>query len=347
MTRRLTFAYPGDLDLRTGGYGYDRRILGELEALGWSVDRLPLGDGFPFPEPLVLAEAERRLSAARRDAPLMIDGLAYGVLDGWAEREGRGRAAVALVHHPLALETGLSAEAEERLRRSETRALAAARHVVVTSALTRRALVEGYGVAAGRITVAPPGTDRRPLAARNGTPPHILSIGTLTPRKGHDVLLAALAALGDLPWRATILGGDALDPPTAAALRALRDDLGLAGRVAMPGETADSRAAMAEADIFALATRYEGYGMVFAEALSQGLPIVATAAGAVPDVVPAEAGLLVPVDDADAFAGALRLLLKDPEERRRRGDAAARAGRQLPAWRETAQVIAGLLERLA
>ena len=115
----------------------------------------------------------------------------------------------------------------------------------------------------------------------------------------------------------------------------------------LAGEVEDPRTYFATADIFALASRYEGYGMVFAEALSHGLPIVACHAGAVPEVVPEDAGLLVPVDDVTAFAAALRRLLSDPRERQARASASQRAGALLPDWAETAKIISNTLDRIA
>lgn len=344
MTRSLTFAYPGDLGLNTGGYGYDRRMIAGLRDLGWTVTPLSLGPGFPAPSDAQRTEAERRLSALPNGARVVVDGLAYGVLDAWAAREGARLNIVALVHHPLALETGIGAEAQAHLRASETRALAQARQVIVTSPMTARELAAHYNVPPARITTVLPGTDPAPLAPGGGEPPHILSIGTLTPRKGHDVLIEALHRIRDLPWRATIAGSKTLAPATAAALADQCAALGLADRLTLAGECDDPRALMATADLFALASRYEGYGMVFAEALSQGLPIVACHAGAVPEVVPDNAGILVPVDDAPAFATALRDLLSDPARRAEKAEGARRAGAELPRWQDGAARISKLLE---
>ncbi|WP_246072140.1 glycosyltransferase [Martelella lutilitoris] len=343
---RLVFAYPGNLQLRTGGYGYDRRLIAALEEAGWQVDLLPLGDGFPDAAPAAIARAEQALSALADDTLVMIDGLAFGVLDGFAAREGERLNLVALVHHPLALETGLSRERAEVFRKSETQALEHARHIIVTSPETARELERGFAVAPDRITIAVPGTDPASHAHGSGDIPHILSIGSLTPRKGHDVLVAALGKVEDLAWTATIAGSRDLDGETAAAIERQIEALGLGGRVRLTGAVDDTGPLYAGADLFALASRYEGYGMVFAEALARGLPVIGCRAGAVPDVVPEEAGFLVDVDNVDAFAAALRALLSDPDIRRRKTKGARRAGSALPRWDETGRIVSDMLEKL-
>jgi glycosyltransferase involved in cell wall biosynthesis len=347
LTEPLIFAYPGRLETSTGGYAYDRRLIECLTALGRPVEPLGLGDGFPAPSVAQLEAAEAKLDALADNSLVMIDGLAFGVMDRWAARSATRLRLVALVHHPLALETGLSETEQARLRQGERQALSHVRHIVVTSPATARGLVAHYGVDEEKITVALPGTERATVAKGNNTPPHILCVGTLTRRKGHDVLLRALERIGDLPWRATIIGSRDLDPVTTSELEMLRHQLKLTDRVTLAGERADVRQAMAGADIFALASRYEGYGMVFAEALSQGLPIVACHAGAIPDVVPQTAGLLVAVDDVEAFAAALRRLLTFPLERRKFADAAFVAGLNLPGWPDTAAIVSSVLKRVS
>ena len=99
--------------------------------------------------------------------PIVIDGLAFGVLPEAAEALRETHPLIALVHHPLALETGVSAEDAVRLRESERAALACTRGVIVTSPTTARTLAADYGVPRERITVAPPGTDRPPVVRRN------------------------------------------------------------------------------------------------------------------------------------------------------------------------------------
>jgi glycosyltransferase involved in cell wall biosynthesis len=350
VVKRVVFAVPGSLDTPTGGYAYDRRIMAELRQLGWVVDYLDIGDGFPAPDEATRSAARSRLSAIPAGQPIVLDGLALGVLPDVAAELAPRHPLVALVHHPLALESGLTPQRADALRHSEKAALAEVREVVVTSPTTARLVVSGYGVPAEMITIARPGSDPVPRAARKPNEvPNILSVGAVVPRKGFDVLVSALAMLTDLPWRLTIAGDLQRDPHEAARLQNLIAQLRLADRIRTPGAVPPSQLAIlfGEADLFALASRFEGYGMAYAEALSYGLPVVGTTAGAIPDTVPKGAGLLVPSDDPAALAAALRSVLVDPEHRRRLSEAALMAARMLPTWPQSAAIFAATLDRLA
>ena len=348
--KRVVFAVPGSLDTPTGGYAYDKRIMAELRRLGREVDYLDIGEGFPAPDEATRSAARSLLSAMPAGQPVVLDGLALGVLPDVAAELASRHPLVALVHHPLALESGLTAERADALRRSEKAALAEVREVVVTSPATARLLVSSYGVPAELITVARPGSDPVRRAARNPNEvPHLLSVGAVVPRKGFDVLVSALAMLTDLPWQLTIVGDLQRDPHEAAKLQDLIAQHRLAGRIRTAGAVSPSRLAtlFGEADLFALASRFEGYGMAYAEALSHGLPVVGTTAGAIPDTVPKGAGVLVPSDDPAALAAALRSVLVDSDHRRRLAEAALMAARLLPTWQQSAAIFAATLDRLA
>jgi glycosyltransferase involved in cell wall biosynthesis len=338
----LAFAIPGDPASRTGGYLYNARLSQELVGLGVRLRPLRWGDGFPHPSAAERAAATADLAALPDGMAVLIDGLAYAMLpDELAHHAGRLRL-IALVHHPLALETGLDAASIAGLIASERRALALADAVVVTSNSTAAALISGYDVPAARITVAEPGTEDL-VAGLDRVPPgdvvRLLTVASVTPRKGHDVMVAALARIAGLPWRCDLAGSLTRDAECAAALRAQIAAVGLVDRVRLLGELATVGPLYADADIFVLASRYEGYGMAYGEAMRAGLPVVGTRVGAVPDLVPDSAGILVAMDDFAALAEALAGLINDPARRARLAAGAARAGAALPDWAGTARRV--------
>jgi glycosyltransferase involved in cell wall biosynthesis len=350
VVKHVVFAVPGDLATPTGGYAYDRRMIAELGDLGWQIDLLNIGEGFPWPSQTTRETALKQLLTIPAGRPVVIDGLALGVLPDVAAQLSGLHPLLALVHHPLALEAGLSVEQADALRASERAALAAVHGVVVTSATTARLLATDYGVAAGRIAVARPGSDRVPLAqgSQDGLV-RLLSVGAVMPRKGFEVLIAALATLTDLPWQLTIAGDRTRDGNAAARLDSDIARHTLANRVVALGAVSAARLAAlyAEADIFALASHYEGYGMAYAEAIAHGLPVIGTSGGAIPETVPSEAGLLVAPGDIAGLAQALRRVIGDAALRQRMAGAARTAAPQLPTWQQSAAIFARALERLA
>lgn len=350
MVRSFAFAVPGDLATPTGGYAYDRRMIAELEQLGWHIDLVDLGEGFPWPSSEQRRAAQARLLAVPAGRMIVIDGLAFGVLPDVAIKLRSRHPLIALVHHPLALESGLSADQADNFRVSERAALTATSRVVVTSAATARHLIADYAVPADRVVIARPGSDPAPAASgsRDGIV-RLLSVGAVVPRKGFDVLIAALATLTDLPWQLTIAGDLSRDPKAAAQLDADIARYKLGSRVAVLGAVSPEQLAelYASADLFALASRFEGYGMAYAEAIARGLPVIGTTAGAIPDTVPAGAGVLVAPDDALALALALRRVIENPSERRRLATAARAAACQLPTWQESAEIFSRALKAVA
>ncbi|NYF15635.1 glycosyltransferase involved in cell wall biosynthesis [Microbacterium sp. AK009] len=344
MSARAAFAIPGDLDTVTGGYLYEKRLLEGLREIGVDTAYLPVAGSFPDPSDEDVDTTLATLQEVDPRHPLILDGFVFGAMPTAAL--ARVRAPIlGMVHHPLAHEEGLSPERREYLYTNERDNLQLAAAVLVPSPHTARLLVDVYGADPGMITVARPGTDPARGVRRDTDPPLILSVGIQHPRKGHDVLLRALAQLTDLDWRAEIVGTP-WDAPIAATLPRLSSDLGLAGRVRIAGGIGNDEldGLWAQASVFALATRYEGYGLVFDEALAWGVPIVSCRTGAVPETVPAEAGMLVPPGDPQAFAAALRAVLTDHERRGRMTRAARVAGATLPSWLDTARVAGGVLE---
>ena len=340
----VTFAVPGDLATPTGGYAYDRRVIGELRSLGWEVSVLDLGENFPKPGADALVRAGAQLKAAKAGA-VIVDGLALGVLPDAAKDLSRTHALVALVHHPLALETGVAPADAVALRISERAALDCARHVITTSPTTSGIVQRDYAVTADRLTTAPPGNDVVAWSeGSGGSTVRILSVGSIVPRKGYDVLIDALATLRDLPWHLEIVGDPTRSPQTAAAIEQQIARRELGDRVILRGALIDDDLATSyrTADIFVLASHYEGYGMAASEAIAYGLPVVATDGGALGPTV-AGAGIIVKPGDAAALAGALKSLVSDASARLDARDRARAASTKLPTWRAAGEAFARVL----
>ena len=346
--RRAVVIVPGRLETRTGGYEYDRRIVEGLRNEGWWVDVRELGGRFPRPTSADRHNAARVLSGLPSRSVVVVDGLALGALPDEIEREASRLRFVALVHHPLALETGIDRELQEQLRASERRALAAVRRVVVTGHATANAL-DDYAVPPDRISVVEPGTDPAPLArGSGGDTVHMLCVASLVPRKGHDLLLRALAAVPQRNWRLRCVGGDR-DADTSRKLREIQRELGLTDHVEFEGESDASAVATYydAADLFVLATWYEGYGMAVAEALARGLPIVSTRTGAITEIVPEHAGVLVEPGDVTALTAAHTDIVGSPSLRARLAEGARKARARLPTWPMAAVKLAKVLEAIA
>lgn len=178
----------------------------------------------------------------------------------------------------------------------------------------------------------------------------IAAVGRLVPQKGFDTLLRAFALVhATYPaWRLVISGDGPLRPSLEAQIHAL----GLDDVVSLPGRTSTVDAVLADSAVFVLSSRYEGFPNVLLEAMASGCACVATDCDAGPsDLLEHDAlGLLVPVDDAVALAGAITRVLDDAAYRSRLGESARAStqrfapARMLQAWDD---VFAATRERAA
>ncbi|HXP74768.1 MAG TPA: glycosyltransferase family 4 protein [Stellaceae bacterium] len=344
------FIIPGALDQLTGGYLFDRHVIEGLRASGRAVDAIELPGQFPNADDVARGAAREALARLPDGTVAVIDGLALLAFTDCLEREAKRLRVVAFVHHPLADETGLSERERRRVGALEARLLELARGVLAPSESTAR-LVAAYGVSRARVAVTPPGTAKpaRPMRRRPArSRVEFLCVASLTPRKGHMILVEALAALADRDWHCRCIGSLTRDAATTTALRYEIGRRGLKGRIALVGEWPPERLgeAYAAADAVVLPSFHEGYGMALAEGLAHGLPVISTTAGAIPDTVPPSAGLLVPPGDAAAFTEALRRFLDEPALRARLAAGARRAGARLPDWPQAVAGWAAALDRL-
>ncbi len=344
--REVVFAIPGNLDTPTGGYRYDKRVIEELPKLGWQVEHLPLSGEFPSPSDAALAETAKVFSRIPPDALVMVDGLALGAIP-LATLKSLKAKLVALCHHPLAFETGLTSDRIDYLHRTEREALSRSVATIATSRSTAELLAREFNVANADITVAEPGTEPSARAKGGARPPRILSVGAITRRKGHDTLAIALSKIRDLEWEWRIAGSTDRDPVAMQALERGIAEGKIGERTALLGPLDDAglEQEYSSASLFVLPSHFEGYGMAFTEALARGLPVVAGSGGALVETVPKAAGVFVAPGNFGELALTLRRLLTNPAELEKRADAAWEYAKDLPRWTDTAKRIADALER--
>ena len=344
MTHRLDFIVPGDPAQRTGGYLYDAHIVTELRRLGWTVAVHGLPGRFPEADATARDALERTLATLPSGRLVVVDGLALGGLPEVAIRHGCRLRLVALVHHPLADERGLSLARRHCLLASERAALAAVGRVITTSPWTARRLAD-FGLQPSRVSTVEPGVTPLALARADGEPPRLLCVGTVSPRKGQDLLVRVLACLRDTPWHCDCIGSSTRDPDFAGAVAGLIHEAGLDDRIQLHGECDDAhlRAAYAGADLFVLPSHYEGYGMVVTEAISAGLPVLTTTGGALSETLPPGAGIAVPPDDVDALTEALAALIGDRARRHALREGARKARAALRDWPQAGAEFAAAL----
>lgn len=329
----------------SGGNAYDGRIARGLAETGWTVHVHEVPGSWPRPDARSLAALSAAVRGISAGALVLLDGLvASPAPEVLTPEAGRLRLAV-LVHMPLG-HGATDKEARER----EGAVLSAAATVVTTSAWARRTLLELYSLPGDRVHVAEPGVDPAELAPGTASAGALLSVAAVIPGKGHDVLLDALAPLAGLPWRCHCVGSLERDPDFVEHLRRRTLDGGLDGRVRFAGPQAEVELARsyAAADVLVLPSRAESYGMVVAEALARGLPVVAAEVGGVPEALGLGAegtrpGLLVPPGDPAALRDALRRWLEDAGLRRRLRAAARERRASLVDWSTTTAAVAGAL----
>lgn len=343
---KLALLVPGPFSIVSGGYGYDRRLVEGFRARGHEVRVVELEGRHPLPDAAAEASARAALGSIPDGTRIVIDGLglpAFAPLVAELEH----RCAIGLIHHPTAIEPGVPEVERARLKELESLLFPRMARLVATSQLTADRLPLEFPVTAERIGVVEPGTDPAPRSKGSGGPGcAILAVGVLVPRKGHDVLLRALGRLTDLDWTLTIAGASR-DPVHAQTLAALAEELNIANRVTFAGEVPQEQLEKlyARADLFALATHWEGYGMAAAEALARGLPVAITAGGAIADVVPKTAGVIAAPGDATSLSRAMRRPIFDTALRAEMAEEAWKAGQALPRWPDRAASFLAEIEK--
>jgi glycosyltransferase involved in cell wall biosynthesis len=345
----------------SGGNAYDRRVCHELAALGWEVHEHAVPGAWPRRGELGNAALGRTLGRIADGAAVLLDGLIASTAPEVLVPHAHRLRQVVLVHMPLGHRPP-GAEADD-VRARERDVLGAAASVITTSAWTRRRLGELYELPPERVRVAEPGVDAAELAPGTAAGGSLLCVGAVTPGKGHDVLIDALARIADLSWRCECVGSLDRDPGFADRIRrralsgrlgggARETELGDRVRFLGPRVGPDLDRWYAAADLLVLPSRAETYGMVVTEALARGVPVVACDVGGVTEALGrgddgTRPGFLVPPEDPAALAAALRDWLENAELRDRLRRAARERRARLSPWAATATAIADVLAEVA
>ena len=303
------------------------------------------GIGLAYAEGLAAGLATLGHTATIQHAPtpshhdvLVIDGM---LLSTFATTAANPAKTVALIHH-LSPRAPTDEHGRAQAQATERAVLPRMHRVICTSAAMAARVTTDYAIPAARCTTIPPGADHLPRTIP-AEPCHILAAGVLTRRKGHDILLHALAKLTDIEWHLTIAGHSARDPAHAAALAALIPELGLADRVSLiPDPHSQTLHYLwQQTGLFALASRWEAYPSATAQALRRGIPVVVTAGG---DIVPPGAGAVCEPGDIVTLSKVLRRVLFSPTLRGTMAVAAWEAGQALPDWATQAALFLTALQ---
>jgi|AntRauTorcE11897_2_1112592.scaffolds.fasta_scaffold00077_40 glycosyltransferase involved in cell wall biosynthesis len=363
---RVGLTLYGSLDEQSGGFRYDRKLVEGLRRAGDTVEIVEL-PWRAYPRGLLDSALPGFRDRLRVDVDVMLqDELAHPSLVG--HNGDLPYPVVAIVHH-------LRASEPRRLaplyRAVERRYLATLDGVVCNSAATRDA-VAALGVRPDESVVAPPAGDRfdpaiddDAIAVRaaslggggraagsadetDSAPLRVAFVGNLAPRKGLDTLVEGVAR-ADAAVDLTVVGR-AVDEGHVADVRRLVRERGIGDRVRFAGRLSDAELAdvLRESHVLAVPSRYEGFGIVYLEGMSFGLPAIASrAGGAVETVADGETGVLVDPDDPDGVARALDGFAADPDRLAEMGRAARRRYERHPSWDESTARVRRLLADVA
>jgi glycosyltransferase involved in cell wall biosynthesis len=335
VLRKVAFVTVGDTSRMTGGYLYHARVFAGLRERGIEVETLVASGAAAAEQDAAAPRIGSRLDLWRFDV-IIVDALARIVCAPWLDGWRASRPVVAMVHELPSVAAGGAREQE-----FEEPLLCADRLIVVSD--HGCSILRNRGVPAERIRVVSPGFDHllptdagTEYSARENSLVRALCVAQWIPRKNILGLVRAWTARKRPGTTLELIGETDADPAYAASVRAaIADAPDSSVHVSGPVDDAALKVAYDAADLFVLPSRYEGYGIVYAEALAHGLPIIACNVGPVPGLVGEEAALLVPPDDVEALSGALDQLLGDSALRSRMSEAAYYRAEGLPRWEDT------------
>jgi len=328
----------GDTGRKTGGYLYNGRVISGLRQRGFEIEEFVAGGASPEEQRAAALRFESAFDPSRFDT-IVVDALVRIAVSQHLDLWLASRPVVVLVHELPSVAGGGSKHEIVASERNYEEPLLRADRLVAVSDHGKKVLL-GRGVSPGRIHVVPPGFDGVPVGdgspARGDGPVRALCVAQWIERKGILTLVESWTLRERKGMVLELVGETDAEPDYAVLVRAAIE-AAPRGSIVVSGclDDASLGASYASADLFALPSRYEGYGIVYAEALAHGLPIIACDTGPVPDLTGREAAILVRPDDREALSAALDLLLGNPTLRMRMSAAARRRASRLPRWEDT------------
>jgi glycosyltransferase involved in cell wall biosynthesis len=327
----------------SGGNVYDRYVRDGLRNSGWDVRMVVIAEGNG-------PHATRALSELPDGALVVIDGLIAVRESGALAVQSTRLRMIVLAHMVASLTSVLSADGTH-LAEHEAVALKSADRVIATSAWTRSELISRSLVHPHDVVTAYPGTDPAPVTVISRAGGRLLCVGVVAPHKGQDVLVRALARLTEVSdWTCTFVGSLSTAPDFVADLKQTVRDEQLATRVSFVGTLAGGAldAAYGRADLVVAPSRTESFGMVVAEALARGIPVVASRVGGIPEALSSSgAGILVPTDDPAALETVLCEWWASPTRRIELRAAAVEARATVRSWSSTLSTIESVLHEVS
>lgn len=357
---RVGLVIYGSLETVSGGFLYDRLLVEHLRAAGDQVEIFSL----PFRSYALLLsdnwsrELERTLLTSRLDV-LIQDELNHPSLFALNPciRDRLGCPIVSIVHHLRSQE--LRPGWQNWIYRWIERQYLNSVDAFVFNSQSSRRTVETLLTETKPSTVAYPGGDRLGSApssdfvrmrARQSAPAQLLFLGNVIPRKGLHTVLSALGQVPEDQWTLTVVGSLTNDPAYVSHVRALAQRLGIASRIRFTGslDNLEVTAILARSNLLVVPSSFEGYGIVYAEAMRWGVPVIASTAGGACEIVEhGITGALIPPGDVDALAWWVNSLTSDRARLESLSLAANERTKTQPTWSESTAAIRGFLQSIA
>ncbi len=357
---RLGLVIYGSLETLSGGFLYDRKLVEflrrrgeqvEIIALPWRTYARHLLDNFSF-------KVFQHLTQTPVDV-LLQDELCHPSLF-WLNRRVRQYQPhipiISIVHH-LRCSEARAAWQNRLYRLVERRYVASVDGFIFNSRDTERTVESVVGGKKPAV-LAVPGGDRFATTitetqirerVRAAGLLQILFLGNLIPRKGLHILLAALATLPPHAWHLTAVGSFTMDPAYAQSVHRQIEDLALGGQVTFTGPLVDEEVAarLFQSHVLAVPSSYEGYGIVYLEGMSFGLPAIATTAGGAKEIItPGKDGFLIAPGDTAGLAECLGQVLHNREKLLAMSLAARETFLAHPTWEESCAKVHNFLQSL-